>query len=182
MTLNSRKKRICVDMDEVMADAVGEHLRRYNAEFGENLTVEQMKGKWLWDCVDPSRHSVLEGYMRSADFFRVLGVMKDAPRVMRALQEKYEVFIATAAMEVPTSFTAKYLWLEEHFPFIAPSHIVFCGDKSILNADYLIDDNPRQLRRFPGKGVLFHSHHNVHIDEFPRVKDWKDVETMFLKG
>lgn len=180
--MSSSKERICVDMDEVMADAVGEHLRRYNAEFKEQLSIDQMQGKWMWDVVDPSRHSVLEGYMRSADFFRVLGVMQDSQRVMRALQDRYEVFIATAAMEVPTSFTAKYLWLEEHFPFIAPSHIVFCGDKSILNADYLIDDNPRQLRRFPGKGILYHSHHNVHESAFPRVKGWLDVEKMFLKS
>ena len=62
------------------------------------------------------------------------------------------MFIATAAMEVPTSFTAKYEWLGRHFPFISPSNVVFCGDKSILRADFLIDDNPRQLRRFVGQG------------------------------
>ena len=179
--MKSGKQRICVDMDEVMADAVGEHLRRYNEEFNEQLTLEQLEGKWMWDVVDPSRHARLESYLRSEDFFRVLGVMKDAPRVMRALQERYEVFIATAAMEVPSSFMAKFLWLEEYFPFIPASHIVFCGDKSILNADFLIDDNPRQLRRFSGQGVLFHSHHNVHVTEFPRVRNWVHVEAMFLR-
>ena len=99
---------------------------------------------------------------------------------MEALQNKYDVFIATAAMEVPTSFNAKYEWLERNFPFISPANIVFCGDKSILRADYLIDDNPRQLRRFEGQGVLFHSHHNAGCHEFPRVKNWVDVERMFL--
>jgi 5'(3')-deoxyribonucleotidase len=179
--LTSGRKRICVDMDEVMADAVGEHLKRYNEEFDEQLTVEQLEGKWMWDVVDPSRHAKLEDYLRSEDFFRVLGVMRDAPRVMRALQDRYDLFIATAAMEVPSSFTAKFLWLEEYFPFIPASHIVFCGDKSILNADFLIDDNPRQLRRFSGQGVLFHAHHNVHVTEFPRVKNWLEVEAMFLR-
>ncbi len=168
-------------MDEVMADAVAEHLKRYNEEFDARITVADLNGKWLWDVVDPSRHATLERYLRSEDFFAVLGVMPDAVRVMRALQDEYDVFIATAAMEVPTSFTAKYEWLGRHFPFISPSNIVFCGDKSILHAEFLIDDNPRQLRRFKGQGVLFHSHHNVKVTEFPRVRNWAEVEEFFLK-
>ena len=83
-------------------------------------------------------------------------------------------------MEVPTSFTAKYEWLGRHFPFIPASHIVFCGDKSILQADYLIDDNPRQLKRFGGEGILYDAHHNVHATGFRRVKNWLEVEELFL--
>ena len=173
-------KRICIDMDEVMADAVAEHLRRYNEDFDENLTPADLHGKWLWDVVSRDRHDALEAYLRSADFFAVLSVMPEAQRVVRALGERYEVFIATAAMEVPTSFNAKYDWLGRHFPFIAPSHIVFCGDKSILRADFLIDDNPRQLRRFGGEGILFSSPHNAGVTGFRRVRDWLDVEQMFL--
>ena len=173
-------KRICIDMDEVIADAVAEHLLRYNTHFGESVTKADLHGKWLWDVVSAERHEVLEAYLRSADFFAVLEVMPEAQRVIGRLQGNYEVFIATAAMEVPTSFTAKYEWLARHFPAISASHIVFCGDKSILRADYLIDDNPRQLRRFGGEGILFSAPHNVAVKGFRRVDDWMDVERMFL--
>jgi len=173
-------KRIAVDMDEVMADAVAEHLSRYNLEFGEALTKADLTGKWVWDAVSPDRHAMLERELRSADFFEVLNVMPDAQRVMQRLQTNYEVYIATAAMEVPTSFEQKYRWLGKHFPFIPPSHIVFCGDKSILLADYLIDDNPRQLKLFKGEGILYSSPHNVDVTGYKRVKDWLDVEKLFL--
>jgi 5'(3')-deoxyribonucleotidase len=173
-------KRICVDMDEVMADALSEHLLRYNRDHDEQITKEDLHGKWLWDVVSTDRHPMLEMYLRSEDFFAVLDVMPESQRVMKALQQKYEVFIATAAMEVPTSFAAKYHWLERHFPFIPASHIVYCGDKGILRADYLIDDNPRQLRRFSGEGILYSAQHNVNVTGFPRVKDWLEVEGMFL--
>jgi len=169
-------------MDEVMADAVAENLKRYNAKFGEELELADLEGKAIWDAVSPFRHSAIESFLRSEDFFAVLGVMPEAQRVMQALEAKYDVFIATAAMEVPSSFNAKYEWLGRHFPWIPASNIVFCGDKSILLADYLIDDNPRQLRRFKGQGVLFHSHHNVDCREFPRVRNWAEVEAMFLTG
>ncbi|RZU41650.1 5' nucleotidase, NT5C type [Edaphobacter modestus] len=173
-------KRICVDMDEVMADALGEHLLRYNRDHDEELTLDDLHGKALWEVVSIDRHNALESYLRSEDFFEGLAVMPESQRVMRLLQQKYEVFIATAAMEVPTSFHQKFRWLERHFPFISPSHIVYCGDKGILNADFLIDDNPRQLRRFKGEGILFTSPHNIAVKGFRRVNDWLDVEKLFL--
>jgi 5'(3')-deoxyribonucleotidase len=167
-------------MDEVIADAVAEHLLRYNRDHDDKITKDDLHGKWLWDVVSVDRHPALEEYLRSEDFFAVLEVMPESQRVLKALQQKYEVFIATAAMEVPTSFAAKYKWLEGHFPFIPSSHIVFCGDKGILRADYLIDDNPRQLQRFAGEGILYTAPHNVNVKGFKRVKDWLEVEALFL--
>ncbi len=163
-----------------MADALAEHLLRYNRDHDEQITTADLQGKWLWDVVSMDRHPKLEAYLRSDDFFDVLAVMPESQRVMQRLQKNYEVYIATAAMEVPTSFQAKYRWLGKHFPFIPSSHIVYCGDKGILHADYLIDDNPRQLRRFQGKGILYSSPHNAGVKGFPRVKDWLEVEEMFL--
>ena len=140
-------KRIAVDMDEVIADAVAEHLLRYNRDHDEKITKDDLSRQM---AVGRRRRSngirrwrLISGQKTS---FEVLEVMPEAQRVLLALQSKYEIFIATAAMEVPTSFVAKFRWLERNFPFISPSHIVFCGDKSILKADFLIDDNPRQLQ------------------------------------
>jgi len=44
----------------------------------------------------------------------------------------------------------------------------------------LIDDNPRQLRRFQGEGILYSSPHNAGVTGFKRVNDWLDVEKLFL--
>jgi len=196
-------KRICVDMDEVIADTVAEHLIRYNRDYGGNLTKADLHGKWIWDVVAIDHHPRLEEYLRSEDFFADLDVIPDAPRVLRRLQQRFEVFIASAAMEVPTSFNAKYRWLARHFPTIPATHIVFCGDKSILRADYLIDDNPRQLRRFEDRygresgrnkksgphgeesgtvrtGILYDAPHNAAVTDFRRVRNWLEIESLFL--
>jgi 5'(3')-deoxyribonucleotidase len=188
---------ICVDMDEVIADALGEHLLRYNRDFGLNITPADLHGRWIWDYIPPERVDTVAQYMLTDDFFSVLAVMPESQRVLERLQSRYDVFIATAAMEVPSSFTPKFNWLARHFPFIPTSHIVFCGDKSILRADFLIDDNPRQLQRFMGRdpgdspassregrspreGILFTSPANVNVTGFRRVNNWLDVEKMFL--
>ncbi len=159
-------KRIAVDMDEVLADALSEHLARYNRDHGEAITKDQLEGKWLWDIVSADRHERLEGYLRSEDFFEDLPVLEDSQEVLAKLSKHYEIFIATAAMEFPNSFGPKYRWLRRHFPFIPPTHFVFCGDKSILLADYLIDDTFRHSERFKGQGILFSAPHNAAVTVF----------------
>jgi 5'(3')-deoxyribonucleotidase len=173
-------KRICVDMDEVMADAIAEHLIRYNREFQRNLTKEDLRGKRFWQIVPELHHEALDELLRAADFFEDLDVMPDSPRVLVELQRHYEVFIASAAMEVPSSFNPKFRWLQRHFPFIPYTHIVFCGDKSILRADYLIDDNPRQLAAFIGTGILYDAPHNAAVTGYTRVRNWLEIESLFL--
>ena len=74
--------------------------------------------------------------------------MLGSKEILPLLIPSYEVFITTAAMEYPTSFAAKYEWIKEHFPFFPDSHIVFCGDKSIIAADFLVDDNVHHFGRF----------------------------------
>jgi 5'(3')-deoxyribonucleotidase len=167
-------------MDEVIADALGEHLQRYNRDFRERITRADLEGQWLWEFVPPERQQTLTEYLMSEDFFAVLRVMPHAQRVLERLQSRYEIYIATAAMEVPSSFNAKFEWLKKYFPFIPASHIVFCGNKSILRGDYLIDDNPRQLRLFHGEGILFSSPANANVTGFRRVHDWLEIEELFL--
>ena len=105
---------------------------------------------------------------------------KGTPEVIQELQTRYEVFITTAAMEVPSSFNAKFRWLKRHFPFIPASHIVFCGDKSVLAVDYLIDDNVRHFERLQGEGIVFTAPHNVDEARYRRVSNWGEVRGMFL--
>jgi 5'(3')-deoxyribonucleotidase len=173
-------KRIAVDMDEVLADTLAEHIARYNRDHGEAITKADLEGKWLEEIVSIDRQERLEGYLRSEDFFENLPVIPDSQRVLRAMADRYEIYIATSAMEFPNSFGPKYRWLRRHFPFLDPRHFVFCGDKSIVHADYLIDDQPRNFARFSGQGILFTAPHNMGVSGYPRVDNWEQVEKMFL--
>ncbi len=173
--------RVAVDMDEVIADALGELIVRYNREFGERLRRDDLHGKWMYDAVPPARRGRLVEYLNMPDFFENLPVMPESQRVLERMTAEYEVFIATAAMEFPNSFGPKYRWLERHFPFLSPSHFVFCGDKSILKADYLIDDMPRHFQRFSGAGILFTSPHNAKLKGYTRADNWRVLEKMFLR-
>jgi 5'(3')-deoxyribonucleotidase len=173
-------KRVFIDMDEVLADTLAEHIARYNHDHSEAITKADLEGKWLWEIVSVDRQERLDGYLQSEDFFEDLRVIEDSQRVVREMAKKYEVYIATAAMEFPNSFGPKYRWLRRHFPFLHPSQFIFCGDKGVLSGDYLIDDQPLNFRRFMGEGILFTAPHNLNVSEFRRVDNWQQVAELFL--
>jgi 5'(3')-deoxyribonucleotidase len=177
-----RRLRIAIDMDEVLADTLTKHLAIYNLEHGDSLTKRDLEGKKIYDAVRAERREQVREYPRAKDFFRDIPVMPGSRDVLDRLLDRYEVFITTAAMEFPTSFVAKYEWIKEHFPFFPDSHIVFCGDKSIIAADFLIDDNARHFERFSGEGLLFTAPHNLFETRYPRLNNWQDVRERFLEN
>jgi len=118
-------------------------------------------------------------YINEKGFFRDLAVIPDSQRVIKALQEKYDVYIVSAAMEFRNSLEDKYDWLAEHFPFIDWQHIMFCGNK-IVEVDVLIDDRIKNFVNFKGRPLLYTSPHNLLITEYERVNSWEEIAGLLL--
>jgi len=172
-------KRIAIDMDEVIADFHPKMLATWNAHFSQQLTLDELN---LFNLHQDDPDKLVEIFELVGDptFFADLAVIAASQRVIARLSEHYEIFITTAAMEVPTSFNAKFQWLKQHFPAIKPSNIVFCGNKSIINADYMNDDNVINFSNFCGEGILYSAPHNRHVTGYRRVNNWQDIETLLL--
>ncbi|QHT64079.1 hypothetical protein GXP70_22925 [Paenibacillus lycopersici] len=57
----------------------------------------------------------------------------------------------------------------------------FCGNKSLIHADYLIDDSVRNIKPFKGHGLLFTNPYNKKAEtELARVNSWEEVATNLL--
>jgi 5'(3')-deoxyribonucleotidase len=175
-----RRRRIAVDMDEVIADFRSGHLSAYNEAFGAGLTLAELGGRDLEDVVPAAHAEGARQLVLEPGFFARLPEVVGSREAVLALSGPYEVFVATAAMEVPSSFADKFDWLRSRFPFVPPSHIVFCGDKGVLDVDYLIDDTARHFARFRGTPILFDAPHNRAEKRYTRVRDWDEVRRMLL--
>src|SRR2546423_3054862 len=173
-------KRIAIDMDEVIADANARFVEWYERDYGLRLSHDAPKGKYFHEIVAAEHKDKVRNYPRMDNFFKDLQVIEGSQEVISQLVKKYEIFITTAAMEFPKSLIHKLEWLNRHFPYISWERIVFCGDKSIINADYLIDDHVRHFKNFIGQGILFTAPHNINVDWKVRVNSWKEVGEMFL--
>jgi 5'(3')-deoxyribonucleotidase len=169
-----------VDMDEVIADTYAAHIAQYNLDFDEGLTAAECHGQEVWQSVPFDRRESIYRHTSLEGFFRALRPIKDSQSVLRELAQKYDVYIASAAMEFPVSLREKSEWLDEHFPFIHWKKRILCGDKHILKGDILIDDRGYNLEKFEGRPLLFTSPHNIGTNGFERVNDWQEVAHKLL--
>ena len=178
----SQRLRIAVDMDEVIADSFSKHLSQYNQRAGANLTREMVSKKGLDALLAGESRDNFNAIPHAPGFFADLEVIAGSQEALLELSRHHDIYIASAAMEVPSSFAEKFQWMEKNFPFIPPSRIVFCGDKNIINADVLIDDRSRHFKGFRGTGILFTAPHNATEPADLRANNWSDVRQILQGG
>jgi 5'(3')-deoxyribonucleotidase len=173
-------ERIIIDMDEVIADPMGEMIDWYRREYGLAVDYQKMLGG-SWVKGFPEQHQpLIRQRLFTEGFFRRLPVMKDAVEVLAEMNRQYEIFIVSGATEFPNSLKDKLEWLIEHFPFLSWRQLVLCGDKRLVSGDYMIDDHVKNLQHFNGKKYLFTSAHNLDVTGFARINNWKEAGEIFL--
>jgi 5'-nucleotidase len=169
-------KRIAVDMDGVLADVYRQFIAYHEKDTGVRLEIEKLDG--LPEFVafpNGHRHANTKG------FFRTVPVVPGSRDVLERINQRYQVFVVSAAMEFPASLEDKREWLNEHFPFIHWRQIVFCGSKEIVKADIMIDDHLKNLDKFEGDTFLFSQPHNHGLQtKHRRVDSWEEIAELLL--
>ncbi|WP_037573576.1 5' nucleotidase, NT5C type [Sporocytophaga myxococcoides] len=171
------RKTIAIDMDNVIADVESHYIEWYEKENDFRVDRKSLSGVPETEAL-PDKTAVMR-YLFTPGFFRTIPVMKGAKEALQTLSENYEIFIVSAAMQFPQSLSEKYEWLAEHFPAINWKNIVLCGDKSVINTDYMIDDHIKNLDYFKGKPLLFTASHNVHVRHHVRLNNWNEALSYF---
>ena len=174
------KERLLVDMDHVMADITSQYIKWYRDATGVEVDRNDLLGK-PEDLAFPQPDLIRE-FLYMPGFFRTAPVMPDSQEVVKELNEAYDLFVVSAAMEFPQSLIEKYEWLGEYFPFITWRQIILCGSKQPIAGDFLIDDHLKNLQHFKGNKLLFSATHNLytHINGYRRVNSWEEVRSLLL--
>jgi len=175
----NRTPRLAIDMDEVIADTIDKFITLYKREHNIDIPLSQMHGKEFRDMLPTELAGTNRKYINELGFFRDIKVIPDSQHVVKELCQKYDVFIVSAATEFKNSLIDKMDWLEEHFPFISWTNIIFCGRK-IVDVDIFIDDRIRNFTDFEGRKLLYTSPHNVTITDYERVNNWQEVAQKLL--
>ncbi|MEJ7588079.1 MAG: 5'(3')-deoxyribonucleotidase [Ferruginibacter sp.] len=171
-------KKISVDMDGVIANVYNQFMSMHKEEFGTEISPQDLEGKFETEVFPEALK-----YVNSKGFFRNAPLIEGCQNVLERLNDRYKVFIVSAAMEFPNSLAEKHDWLREHFPFILWQQIVFCGSKEIINADIMIDDHFKNLNSFSGDTtLLFTQPHNILTDpgKHTRVNTWEEIANILL--
>ena len=170
-------ERLAVDMDGVLADVYEQFFRYDEKDFGKRRPLEDVIG-----VEERKAFPHINEYVYSKGFFSTAPVVKDSVEILAELNKIYELFIVSAAMEFPQSLPEKLEWLNEHFSFLSWQQIVFCGSKTIVDADIMIDDHFKNLDLFKGTTILFTQPHNQlkNAGRHKRTDSWQEIGSILL--
>ena len=168
---------VAIDLDTTLNTLNDDWIKLYNEDFNDNLTSQDFTDWDMTKFVKPECGKLIYDYLKIPGFFRNLGVQQNAQQVTEWMAKEFDLYIATAY--VPEACLDKCKWVDEHFPHIGSSKVIFINDKNKLNADYLIDDGPHNIEAFKGIGMIFDQPYNRHIEGKLRVYDWLEIGRYF---
>lgn len=141
-------KRILVDMDGILCDFIGAFLSKYNKEFNDTLTIEDIHNHDFQRCLKPAAQSVWKSYMAEPGFFRNLVPLPNALESLKELHDAgHKIYIASSHANAISS-KEKHEWLEHHVPWLNRKRFFFGYDKFMLKADVLIDDAHHNIEQY----------------------------------
>ena len=142
----SNKLTILVDMDSIMVNLQKEWYRRYNADYDDNLTPDDIL---TWDThlyVKPECRRKIYSYF-TPEMFRSLEPIDGAiGKIKKWKKQGHHVYIVSAP---PWGCAdAKYEWMREYAPFITSRDIILAHPKFLVKGDVLIDDSPNNISKY----------------------------------
>jgi 5'-nucleotidase len=173
-------KTILIDMDSVICDLMSEWHRRYNEDYQDNLSVENLMCWRSEDYVKSECGEKIYEYLDQPGIFLHLKPLPYAIEVLERLSLNYDVLIVTSSRTY--AYTEKEQWVEKHLPFIGKNNLIFSHRKEMIRGDLLFDDAPHNLIAFKNTGrtaIAMNYPYNASID-VPRVNNWLEFEKWLL--
>jgi len=187
---------ILCDVDQVCADLTAEWLRRYNADWDDILTPEDITAWEIDRFVRPECGVQIYQYLKQPDLYDGVEQIEGAHECIQVLREGgWHVIFCTSSN--PESAKAKMNWLDEHgfLDLAKPKHgrwsdVIVTSHKQICRGAVLIDDHVQNFGGTTAR-ILFSQPHNAHYGPEPlipgvggldRARDWDHVVEMLTDG
>jgi len=182
------KKRLILDLDDVLGDLVGEWLSIYNELWEDNLQTEDITdwdisqftkpecGKAIYSLLNPVGNTSLWDKMQPMD---------DAVEIVNYLNDLTNVFVVSSVTGNYDICKYKHNWLTYHFPFLDSKKFYFVTDKSAIDGGWMVDDYYKNMLSFNGRRILFDRPHNRKITVADgianRARDWHEVYDIIVQ-
>lgn len=179
-------KTIMVDMDDVITE--GGYLYLINKYFNTNHHKEDTNDFYMYDFI-PDRKKFFK-YFINNNLYDYSKLIDNAVKVLKYLNGKYEVYIATAYIynEIPKESGKialyKHNYLVKNLPFIDPHNFILINNKGLLNCDIKIDDKLDNLKNAHIK-ILFTAFHNKNLSDsylkqlgIIRANNWLEIKSI----
>jgi 5'(3')-deoxyribonucleotidase len=168
-------KTIAVDIDGTIADLEQNWLAWYNRDYNDNI-----KFFTEWDThklVKPECGLKMYDYLKDPRLYDDVKPIAGAIAVIKKLKGTgYRIVYPTCSPI--ESFGRKYQWLLDYGFITTIKDYIELNDKSLIRADILVDDRPKNLDDFTGKKILFAQRWNESEKDNPaylHANNWNEV-------
>jgi len=172
-------KIIAIDVDDVCLSLIDNWLLHYNRDFKDNLTSDKIIDWNISKFVKPSAKKAIYEYAENAEIYKTAKPVKNALKGVNLIKEcGYRVIYVTAN----NPYNSKFDWLLKNEFLDDHKDFVSAYDKSLILANYLIDDKYENVIEFGGKGILFNRPWNEYFLCRNRVENWNDIINKIEEG
>lgn len=175
--------RILVDMDGVISDFDGEFLKRWRERHPEKfyIPMEERTAFYVKDQYPEELKPLVAEILLEPGFFRDMMPMDGAKEALFEMEEMgIDVFICTSPLSTYRNCVLeKYEWVEKYIGTNWVNRIILTKDKTLIKADYLMDDKPEitGVENPPGwEHIIYDRPYNRGVNKRRLTwKNWKDV-------
>lgn len=166
---------IVIDVDDVVLNLVGAVLELYNLDYSDNLNPSDIHD-WNMDrFVKEECGTRLYDYFDYPYLYSNVSPISGSVNGIKTLRElDYRVVFGTATYHPGKIDSLKYYGLIRN-----DEDWLVSKDKSLICGNYLLDDNPTNINRFRGIGIVFTQAWNMKFSFEHRVNNWKEVTSIF---
>lgn len=178
-TIAIDKDGVCVNLTKKVLSFLQQSFPHRKDEF----VMENVK-RFKFEENFPGVGEVVENYFKTDEAFRNLEVIEGCIESIKELHTMgHTIFLCTAPVRAPNCFYNKSEWFFNNLPFLK-NQLVITHDKTIIKADYLIDDKAEitGINSSPEwKHILFNQPWNQYKQEgyHVRIDGWRNVVDYF---
>lgn len=181
-----KQLRILIDMDGTAVDLVSnslKHLRYKHPDHHDILLYDNIHHYKIEESFPVIGHG-FQDYLLTEPAFKDLPNIDGSVEGIKELHDLgHSIFICTAPAMSTHCFEYKAKWFIENLPFLGRK-IIISGDKTIIDADYLIDDHPEIIgeNNPRWKQLLFNQPWNKSVlenEKIKRIHNWTEAVEYF---
>ncbi len=190
-----KKKRIMVDMDEVIVKC---RFSDFINEFLGGVDFSKLNGYYRQDLIKGREKEFAKIYqyrsLYKTNEGEFLNPLPNCVETLKKLSKYYDIYIVTAyfwigdVIDAASNLKHKYEYLEHFLDFIGGNNFIFTQYKTNMKFDIGIDDRPQNLMNCDKK-LLFTEFRNEKLskeelekDNIIRVNNWLEIENILLKN
>jgi 5'(3')-deoxyribonucleotidase len=178
----TKRRRLLIDVDEVLADFQTPFFEAVHRLFGRKLSAEDCQ---VWDCFsllgkDEALAVIAE--IEKPGWCTALQPRPGAQEAIKHLRGWMDIYAVTSPFPSKTWVHEREAWLRQHFDFTGKD-IVHTRSKYVVKGDAFLDDNPDHVAHWQDEhsgavAMLWHIPNTRLLghDDI-RVRSWEEVIT-----